>query len=390
MLNANPRFIKWFPAGRRLPSALGVLAVVAIATAAILWPLSPDLAQARGDDERPKITAGPTITSKPKSGETYGAREAVTVAFSFSEPVTMTGNPGVRVKVGSKQRWAKYDRSNKRGTRLFFTYKVKSNDQDDDGVSVGKNMLKMKGGSVVDADGNQARLKHPALPDQAKHKVHGSPANSSAAPAPQTVAADWSLKPDDVASGESFRLLFVTSTMRDGSSADIADYNAFVQARAATNANLKNRDGASFSNQFRALVSTAAVAARDNTATTGNGVPIYFLNGVKVADDYADFYDQVWDEIDTSDARMESGAVVSNDLLRRRALMPLTGSAVDGGVDHLYPAGHERWIRVGMIVDENPEGADTPGNPNRPFHNLKAPRTADLPLYALSPVLTVQ
>ena len=35
------------------------------------------------------------------------------------------------------------------------------------------------------------------------------------------------------------------------------------------------------------------------------GVPIYWLNGNKVADDYADFYDNSWD--DESDVRNEHG-----------------------------------------------------------------------------------
>ena len=47
-------------------------------------------------------------------------------------------------------------------------------------------------------------------------------------------------------------------------SADIADYNAFAQARAAANANL-----ADFSGRFTALISTASVNIKDNTATTG-------------------------------------------------------------------------------------------------------------------------
>ena len=46
-----------------------------------------------------------------------------------------------------------------------------------------------------------------------------------------------------------------------------------------------------YSSQFRVVGSTAAVDARDNTKTTGTGVPIYWLNGAKVANNYADFYD---------------------------------------------------------------------------------------------------
>ena len=58
-------------------------------------------------------------------------------------------------------------------------------------------------------------------------------------------------------------------------------------------------DVQSRSSAFRALGSTSAVDARDNTATThtaaDRGVPIYWLNGPKGADDYADFYDGSWD-----------------------------------------------------------------------------------------------
>ena len=48
--------------------------------------------------------------------------------------------------------------------------------------------------------------------------------------------------------------------------------------------------------------STEDVDARDNTGTTYTsgssykGVPIYWLNGNKVADQYQDFYDGSWDE----------------------------------------------------------------------------------------------
>ena len=37
------------------------------------------------------------------------------------------------------------------------------------------------------------------------------------------VPADWALKPVDIAAGEQFRLMFVSSTTRDATSTDIAD-----------------------------------------------------------------------------------------------------------------------------------------------------------------------
>ena len=107
-----------------------------------------------------------------------------------------------------------------------------------------------------------------------------------------TVPIDWALKPADVERGESFRLLFVTSTGRNAQSTDIADYNAFVQTRAKAGHSAITDD---MGDQFKVLGSTTSVDARDNTGTTGAGVPIYWLNGEKVADDYADFYDGSWD-----------------------------------------------------------------------------------------------
>ena len=54
---------------------------------------------------------------------------------------------------------------------------------------------------------------------------------------------------------------------------------------------------------------TAAVDARDNTSTTytatDKGVPIYWLNGAKAADQYEDFYDGSWD--DEANDKNESG-----------------------------------------------------------------------------------
>ncbi len=108
---------------------------------------------------------------------------------------------------------------------------------------------------------------------------------------PIEVPADWGLIPSGLGAGDRFRLLFVSSTTRDATSTDIADYNTFVQTAAASG----HTDIQSFSENFKVLASTASVAARDNTTTTGIGVAIYWLNGNQVADDYGDFYDGSWD-----------------------------------------------------------------------------------------------
>ena len=132
-----------------------------------------------------------------------------------------------------------------------------------------------------------------------------------------TVPSNWSLKPSGLSAGDEFRLLFLTSTNRNAQSAAIADYNTFVQNRAAAG----HTDIQSYSSGFTAVASTDAVNARDNTSTTGTGFPIYSLGGAKLADDYADFYDGSWD--DEANLKDESGNAHS-------ATYVWTGSNHDG------------------------------------------------------------
>ena len=79
--------------------------------------------------------------------------------------------------------------------------------------------------------------------------------------------------------GEGYRLAFVSSTTRFGTSSNVADYNSFVDALAPTINGLDL-------NWF-AIVSTATVDARDNTGTNPTvdptGVPIFLLNDTLLA-----------------------------------------------------------------------------------------------------------
>ncbi len=122
---------------------------------------------------------------------------------------------------------------------------------------------------------------------------------------PQTVPVGSAIIPAGLGVDDSFRLLFVTSTTRKANTNGIGIYNTFVQGRAAAgHAGIQ-----AFSDEFRVLGSSVTVNARDNTATTGEGVPIYWLLGDQVADDYADFYDgNGWDSLI---GRTESGGLVS-------------------------------------------------------------------------------
>ena len=126
------------------------------------------------EPEPPQITAGPVIISSPESGDTYGKDQAIVVAVTFSEAVTVSGQPRVRLAVGQRHRWARYDHARQDGTVLVFAYKVKGNDQDADGISIGADQLGLNRGSIEDGDGNAAVLSHPALAAQAGHQVDGS------------------------------------------------------------------------------------------------------------------------------------------------------------------------------------------------------------------------
>ena len=136
---------------------------------------------------------------------------------------------------------------------------------------------------------------------------------------------DWALKPADIDAGGQFRLMFVTSTNRDATSTDIADYNTFVRTRATAGVTAIQ----TYANDFTALVSTETVNARTNTLTrdTDTDAPIYWVRSGtvfasdRVADDYADFYDGSWN---TFIGRTESGGLTG-------LLSPFwTGTNTDG------------------------------------------------------------
>ena len=113
---------------------------------------------------------------------------------------------------------------------------------------------------------------------------------ATAALATPVLAQGINLPPADLAPGESYRVLCVTDGARDATSTDIAVYNAFVDADANANPLL-----ASLDTEWRAVASTAAVMARDNTSSYPTspgdpGLPIYRPDGVRLADDYLAFW----------------------------------------------------------------------------------------------------
>ena len=126
-------------------------------------------------------------------------------------------------------------------------------------------------------------------------------AESPTSPPPRTVLANHPLVPDDLGPGDSFRLLHVTSGTKAATDTVITHYHDTAASDVFPLVNTGKLLGRWYEGvllQQRALVSTAGGDARLFTDTTWTstdlGVPIYWINGARVADDYQDFYDGTW------------------------------------------------------------------------------------------------
>ena len=169
----------------------------------------PDFADAKVDG---RLDAVPTITrlirfSRPAQGDTYGRGERIGIAVDFSEPVDITGTPQLAIQFGTETRWA--DLHYRRNHGLQFYYNVQSSDVDTDGFSVPADALALNGGSIKDADGNDADLSHDALPDDPGQMVDGT---SGGIPTVRTVVfTRLPANQDTYAAGETiFALVYFT------------------------------------------------------------------------------------------------------------------------------------------------------------------------------------
>jgi hypothetical protein len=107
-----------------------------------------------------------------------------------------------------------------------------------------------------------------------------APLGASAAP----ITVPTGLNP-----GDQYRLVFVTGSVRDAMSTNIADYNNFVTTAANSEPAL-----AALSTTWNAIASTNSINARDNTTTNpfvSAGVPVFRLDGNLVAASNADLWD---------------------------------------------------------------------------------------------------
>ena len=101
----------------------------------------------------------------------YGIGDDIEVTVTFSEDVTVTGDPRLHLNIGGTQKAAGYLRADE--STVVFGYTVVEGDSDADGVAIDANKLGLNGGSIRDDADNNADLSHGALAAQATHGVDG-------------------------------------------------------------------------------------------------------------------------------------------------------------------------------------------------------------------------
>ena len=95
------------------------------------------------------------------SEETLGPGQRIGAWMRFSEPVVVTGNPGLALRIGDQTKEA--DLHQVDGDRAHFQYYVQASDRDDDGVGIPANAVRLKGGAIRDSAGQDADLTHGAV-----------------------------------------------------------------------------------------------------------------------------------------------------------------------------------------------------------------------------------
>ena len=192
------------------------------------------------------------------------------------------------------------------------------------------------------------------------------------------VFENWSLKPSGVDVGGKFRLLFVTLTAQNAGTTVMDSYNGIIRDSVAAG----HTDIRPYSHLFNALGSTALVDAIDNTKTTHTttdmGVPIYYLNGAKVADNYSDFYDGTWDSHDPT-----------NELGTSSSAMAVWTGSQSNGMKHDNPLGNQTSKTVRMGNPTSSVSGDVLSATLIRNHTFKD-RSYPLPFYGLSPVFVVR
>ena len=136
--------------------------------------------------------------------------------------------------------------------------------------------------------------------------------------------SNWSLIPSGLGEGDEFRLLLVTTAPYAATETALSHYDGLIQALVADRG---HPDIRAYASEFKVLGSSSTVNAKAHTDTTGTmGVPIYWLNGAKLANNYGGFYDGSWGG-NKSPGNYQTGGLILGDN-QNQAIC--TGSYADG------------------------------------------------------------
>jgi len=105
--------------------------------------------------------AAPIAVHGITSAGTKVAGDTFTIRVTFSDPVFVTGTPQLTLETGDVDRVIPYE-SGSGTTYLFFRYTVQLGDTSPDLDYVSTTALALNGGTILDADGNDATLTLPA------------------------------------------------------------------------------------------------------------------------------------------------------------------------------------------------------------------------------------
>lgn len=207
------------------------------------------------------------------------------------------------------------------------------------------------------------------------------------------VSENWFHLPEGVGVGDQFRLLFVTHHDIDAMSGDIKVYNDLVQFEAAGRSKrypdteaLAHPIIRQIHSQFKAVVCTSAVDARDNTGMTdGIGVPIHWLDGgwedrpTLIANTYAQFFGGEWTNAD------EGAYVFGNTMHFDKNEYMWTGCTSTGIAHADYPMGTTPMVIVGTPKDGERHPLGSVGSSGYKTDNSNKLKG----IYGISPVFTV-
>lgn len=183
--------------------------------------------------------------------------------------------------------------------------------------------------------------------------------------------------PPGLAPGAGYRLIFVTSGVRNGASGSAADYDAFAASAANAVPGL-----AALGTTWKAVVETAAITAQDHTGTnpvvvggvpTNPGVPFYRLDGQRVAHDNAYFWNMLFPLVPIAITELGGAA-------------PITTRQPDGST--------QPWVWTGVTAGPSKLGSAAPvaawatGGPANAWLGIAISGNANAhPLYAVSGIL---